>query len=169
MPSKAITKPSVGQAKKVPTVNLEDEEDIHRVPDSDSSSEDDKRFSRDIKPTVFGSSKATKAASANARRKNTINGRSLKDGNSRRIGTTRPPRRGKESPSSSASTVSPKRKSQEDPMELGAGMKDEFGFTNAKAKKKLKKFGSSQSRLSSSQFQAPKIESGLSRMFLGRR
>ncbi|KAE8442701.1 hypothetical protein EG329_002946 [Mollisiaceae sp. DMI_Dod_QoI] len=169
MPTKPPTKPSVGEPKKVQVKpRLEDEEDINRLPES--SSEDD-RPSPNIKSTIFlpgsSTSKPTNSAAGEKGTKYASKG-GLRDGNGNYKGTGRPPStRGKGVPPSSASKSSPKRKSprDEETTELGAGMKDDFGFTSVKAKKK-QKYGygsSSQSRPSSSQPTVAKRKADLNR------
>lgn len=147
MPAKPATKLSSGGSKEVPAnLKQNDDENIHRLPDSSS---EDERPSPNIKSTKFekGSSKEKVGISALSKKqdKPTVHGKAWRDesggyrGTSRRTATNTD-----NSPSSSASTNSSKRKS---PTERGAGMVDDFGRITANKRVK-NKFGSSQPRSS---------------------
>ena len=120
----------------------DEEEDINRPPDSDSDSDEEFRRANneDIKATVFvtaaekreeqkekndGVARGRKEGAATAMRAAPTNGR---------------PRRGKGSPTSTHSTSSPKRKSQEDVKPLGAGMADIHGRVSIKKRRTTQTF-----------------------------
>ncbi len=117
--------------------HVAEQEDINRLPDR-SSDEDD--ISADIHPTAFV------AGSQNAE-KQKANDRDALTGSTRNASTNRTRtrfRRGKSSPSSSITSGSPKRKSREDPVELGKSMVDDFGvIKEGSSKKPRKKYGTS--------------------------
>lgn len=143
MPAKPATKLAGRSAKDAFVApKLDDEEDISRLPDSPSGSEDERANNNDITPTAFGaaSSKEKTGISDLARRQAKFTGsRSLRDEKGAYRGTARPsPRPSRAaSPSSSASTAgSTKRKSP-------AKHEEEDGiFKKASTKKAKIKYGS---------------------------
>lgn len=142
MPVKAIRKSSTAICNDVPY--NKDTVSINRLPDDSSDSDSQ---SNDIPPTDFvrGSSQTKNHASRKEGRETTpaLTVRSLRDRNGNYTGTSNPNlARTKVSLGSDSLTSNPKRKSQTSPTGLGAGMKDEYGFTKAGNLKKAKKFGS---------------------------
>lgn len=154
----AITMPPRSKA----TVESRAKEDVTAPPlssDRDESA-DEREISADIQPSLFkraseepqpqvlnGNSGFTKASIArgSSLNSNNITSTSVAKGTK----NIRSSSKGM-SPNSSVSSSSPKRKSQEDQGGLGKGMEDAFGRVLVK-KKKTKTFGSSKSRIGSSQ------------------
>jgi len=155
----AITMPPRSKA----TVESRAKEDVTAPPlssDRDESA-DEREISADIQPSLFkraseesqpqvlnGNSGFTKASIARGSSLNSNNITSTSVAKSTK--NIRSSSKGM-SPNSSVSSCSPKRKSQEDQGELGKGMEDAFGRVLVKKKKKTKTFGSSKSRIGSSQ------------------
>jgi len=145
MPPKAARRQSP-ETKKEPAVEQEADDDLTRLPDSSSEEEYD---AGDIIPTDFrrGPEKPEEEKPKELSRKNGKSTHNKKNGNafSATIGM-RPTRKNavlRSSNSATNSTSSPKRKSQEDATELGAGMKDELGFVKSAGVKRAKTYGKS--------------------------
>lgn len=150
MPAKPATKPAGRSAKEVAKAMLDEEEDINRLPDSSSDS-DDGRPPPDIQKTVFGASKEkTRIAGLSKKQdKPTLNSRSLRDDKGAYKGTARPSPRASRgpSPSSSASTVGSSKRKSPITTKKGAGIEmDEFKQINHK--KARQTYGSSQQKSS---------------------
>jgi hypothetical protein len=162
MPPRAVTKgqnPGV-KTDAVAKKEVEEEPDF-RPPESECESDEEyrKTSKEDIQSIEFPSA-AEKPEEQ--QEKDIVHARGEKKGaaiaNGNATANMRP-RRGKVSPASSQSSQSPKRKSQEDGKELGAGMFDVHGRTKGK-KIKTNTYGAKKA------FRPPPIKSGSSALDL---
>jgi hypothetical protein len=138
MPPRAVRR-GTAAVKEDAVLKEEEEKDINRPPDSNSSDSDELYDAGDITPTVFGSApekaeeQKEKDILATAGRKRgaaTV---------SEKAATNTRSRRGKVYPASSQSNSSLKRKSQEELKPLGTGMFDQHGraYTTNKKRKSV--------------------------------
>jgi hypothetical protein len=163
MPPRAVTKVQTPGVKTDAAAEkeVEEEPDDFRQPKSECESDEEyrKTSKEDIQSTEFPSA-AEKPEEQ--QEKDIVDARGGKKGaaiaNGNATENTRP-RRGKVSPASSQSSQSPKRKSQEDGKELGAGMFDIHGRKKGK-KIKTNTYGAKKN------FRPPPIKSGSSALDL---
>jgi hypothetical protein len=135
MPPRAVTK---GQTPGVKTdavakKEVEEEPDDFRQPESECESDEEyrKTSKEDIQSTEFPSAPEKPEEQQEKDIVDTRGGKKAAIANGNATANTRP-RRGKDSPASSQSSQSPKRKSPEDGKELGAGMFDIHGRKKGK-------------------------------------